>query len=232
MAFVLAAAGPLLRRMRPLARWLLTLALIGWFVSLTRFEPSIVRAGAMAALSATAFVLGRERAPGRILCLAVTGLLLVDPLLVGSVGFWLSVGATAGVATVGPWLGERLGMLGIAAMPVGVTIGAQIGVVVPALVVFGRLPLVSVPANLLAVPVAGFVMLYGLPAGLVAGFVPPVAPIVMFPCRLGVRWVDTVARLADRIEPGGAATWIGWAVLASAIVALASRPQLRVVPGA
>jgi competence protein ComEC len=88
------------------------------------------------------------------------------------------------------------------------------------MLVFGRLPLVSVPANLLAVPVAGFVMLYGLPAGLVAGFVPPVAPIVMFPCRLGVRWVDTVAQIADRIEPGGTATWIGWGVLLSLVGAL------------
>ena len=58
------------------------------------------------------------------------------------------------------------------AAPVGVTLGAQVGVVVPAVLVFGRLPLVSIPANLLAVPVAGFVMLYGLPAGLLAGAVP------------------------------------------------------------
>ena len=232
VSFVLAAAGPLLRVLRPWGRWVVTLGLIAWFVSLTRFEPSIVRAGTMAALSATAFVLGRERAPGRILCLAVTALVLVDPLIVRSVGFWLSVGATAGVVTAGPWLGERLQRLGPLAMPLGVTLGAQLGVIVPAMLVFGRLPLVSIPANLLAVPVAGFVMLYGLPAGLVAGFVPPVAPIVMFPCRLGVRWVDTVARLADRIEPGGAATWIGWALLATAIVALLAVPHLRVVPGA
>ena len=47
---------------------------------------------------------------------------------------------------------------------------------VPAALVFGRLPMMSVPANLLAVPVAGAVMLYGLPAGLLAGAVPPLAP--------------------------------------------------------
>ncbi len=217
VSFVLAAAGPLLRVLRPWARWAVTIGLIAWFVSLTRFEPSIVRAGAMAALSSTAFVVGRERAPTRILCLAVTTLLLVDPLLVHSVGFWLSVGATAGVATVGPWLAERMRPLGMFAMPVGVTLGAQVGVVVPAVWVFGRLPLVSVPANLLAVPVAGFVMLYGLPAGLVAGVVPAVAPVVMFPCRLGVRWVDTVAVLGEQLEPGGTVTWMGWVLLAVVI---------------
>jgi competence protein ComEC len=227
VSFVLAAAGPLLRALRPWSRWAVTLALIGWFVSLTRFEPSIVRAGTMAALSATAFALGRERAPGRVLWLAVTGLLLVDPLLVGSVGFWLSVGATAGVTTVGPLLAERLRPLGPFAMPVGVTIGAQAGVVVPAVLVFGRLPLVSVPANLLAVPVAGFVMLYGLPAGLLAGFAPPAAPVVMLPCRVGVRWVDTVAVLGERLEPGGHATWAGWAVLVALVTAIAAMNRGR-----
>ena len=227
VAFVLAAAGPLLRVLRPWWRWAVTLALIGWFVSLTRFEPSIVRAGAMAMLSATAFVLGRERSPARLLAVAVVVLLLVDPLLVGSVGFWLSVGATAGVATVGPWLAARLGWLGPMALPVGVTLGAQVGVVVPAVLVFGRLPLVSVPANLLAVPVAGFVMLYGLPAGLVAGWVPAVAPVVMFPCRVGVRWVDTVAVLGERLEPSGAAVWVGWTVLVALVAVIAAMNRGR-----
>jgi competence protein ComEC len=222
VSFVLAAAGPLLRVLRPWSRWVVTVGLIAWFASLTRFEPSIVRAGTMAALSSTAFVLGRERSPIRILWLAVTALLLVDPLLVHSVGFWLSVGATAGVAGVGPWLAPRLHRLGIFAMPTAVTIGAQVGVVIPAVWVFGRLPLVSVPANLLAVPVAGFVMLYGLPAGLVAGAVPAVGPVVMFPCRLGVRWVDTVAVLGARLEPGGAATWVGWGVLVAGVVSIAA----------
>jgi competence protein ComEC len=112
-------------------------------------------------------------------------------------------------------------------MPIGVTLGAQLGVVVPALLVFGRLPLVSVPANLLAVPVAGFVMLYGLPAGLVAGFVPALAPVVMFPCRIGVRWVDTVAVLGERIEPGGTATGAGWCVLFAAVGTIAAMNRSR-----
>ena len=222
VAFLLAAAGPLIRRLRPAARWAVTLALIGWFVMLTRFEPSIIRAGAMAALSATAFVLGRERHPTRLLCLAVIALLLVDPLLARSVGFWLSTGATAGVTTVGPWLAGRLRVLGMLATPVAITLGAQAGVLVPALVVFGQVPLVSVPANVLAGPVAGGVMLYGLPAGLLAGAVPAVAPVVMLPCRLGVRWVDLVAALGARVEPGGTASVVGSLALVVAVCVVAT----------
>lgn len=227
VAFVLAACGPLLVRLRPFGRWVVTVALIAWFVALTRFEPSILRAGVMAGLSATAFVTGRERSPQRLLAVAVLGLVLVDPLLVWSVGFWLSVGATGGVCTIGPWLACRLTLLGPLALPVGITLGAQVGVVVPSILVFGRLPLVSIPANLLAVPVAGMVMLYGLPAGLVAGWCAPLAPVLMLPARLGTRWVDTVAVLGARLEPSPAISWAGWVVVAVLVALLALRPGLQ-----
>ncbi|MEP6297453.1 MAG: ComEC/Rec2 family competence protein, partial [Ilumatobacter sp.] len=223
VSFLLAAAGPLLRRLRPWARWAFTIGLIAWFVALTRYEPSILRAGVMAGLSTTAFLLGRDRSPVRILAVAVTGLVLVDPLLVWSIGFWLSVGATLGVSALGPWLATRIRRIdptGIFALPLGVTLGAQIGVVVPAVLVFGRLPLVSIPANLLAVPVAGAVMLYGMPAGLVAGWVPFPAPVLMFPARLGTRWVDTVASLGARLEPDPPVQFAGWALIAVAVVVL------------
>jgi competence protein ComEC len=223
VSFLLAASGPLLRRLRPWARWVATIGLIAWFVALTRYEPSIVRAGVMAGLSSTAFVLGRERTPVRILAVAVAGLVLVDPLLVWSVGFWLSVGATFGVSGIGPFIAHRLARIRWMrrwALPLGVTLGAQIGVAVPSVLVFERLPLVSIPANLLAVPVAGAVMLYGLPAGLVAGWVPPVAPVVMFPARFGTRWVDTVAAIGSRLEPGPPGQFVGWLVVATAVVVL------------
>ncbi len=223
VSFLLAAAGPLLRRMRPWMRWAATIGLIAWFVALTRYEPSILRAGVMAGLSTTAFVLGRERAPVRILAVAVIGLVLADPLLVWSVGFWLSVGATLGVSALGPWLAirfRRIDRTGIFALPLGVTIGAQVGVMIPAVAVFGRLPLVSLAANLLAVPVAGMVMLYGLPAGLVAGWVPATAPMLMFPARVGTRWVDTVASLGARLEPDPPVQFVGWGVVAVAVVVL------------
>ncbi|NND74934.1 MAG: ComEC/Rec2 family competence protein [Ilumatobacter sp.] len=226
VSFVLAACGPLLRRLRTWPRLAVTIGLITWFVALTRFEPSIIRAGAMASLSALAYATGRERAPLRILALAVTGLVLVDPLLVWSIGFWLSVGATLGVSTAGPWLARRFQALGLFAMPLGITLGAQLGVIVPAVLVFGRLPLVSVPANLLAVPVAGAVMLYGMPAGLLAGWIPALATPVMLPARFGTRWVDTVALLGERVEPAPPWSWVGWALLA-AVAALIVAPRGR-----
>jgi competence protein ComEC len=91
--------------------------------------------------------------------------------------------------------------------------------------VFGGVPLVSLPANVLAVPVAGFVMLYGLPAALAAGVVvddaPWVATLLLLPARVGVRWVDTVAALGQRVEPSPTWRWPSWALIAVVIVGIA-----------
>ena len=183
-------------------------------------EPSVLRAGMMATLGATAYALGREREAVRSLAVAVVVLLLVDPLLAWSVGFWLSVGATAGVTGVGPWLAGRLHRLGPLAMPVAVTIGAQAGVAVPSILVFGRLSLVGTVANLVAVPIAGLVMLYGLPASLLAGAVPVVGALVMAPVGWGARWVDAVATVAAAVEPPAPWSWVGWVLVAGGLAGM------------
>jgi competence protein ComEC len=231
VAFVLAAASPVLRRMRPWWRWAATLGLIGWFMALTRFEPSVLRAGVMAMLGCSAFVLGRQQSVARLLAWTVTILVLVDPMLVWSVGFWLSTGATAGVCLVAPPLAERLpGPLWIRA-PLSVTLGAQIGVALPSWLVFHRLPLVSLPANLLAVPVAGLVMLFGIPAGLLSALVPPIAPVVMAPCAAGSRWVSTIAYLAAGAEPSPRWSAIGWLLVAALVCVFMIRYRWRRPPG-
>jgi hypothetical protein len=42
--------------------------------------------------------------------------------------------------------------------------------------------------------------LYGLPAAALAGAVPWLAEPLMFPTRVGVRWVDLVARAASAVD--------------------------------
>ena len=232
VAFVLAAAAPLLRRLRPRLRWLATIGLIGWFVALTRFEPSVLRAGVMAMIATTGHLIGREHPATRVLALAVCVLVVIDPMLVWSVGFWLSVGATLGVAALGtPLAGYIPGPRWIA-VPLGVTLGAQVGVAPVSLLVFGSMPLVSLPANLLAVPVAGFVMLYGLPAGLLAGALGGtaggvVASVIQMPSALGTRWVATVAGLGARLEPRPALALLGWSCVVALVAArfIAARRQ-------
>jgi len=227
VVFVLAAASPLLRRMRPWWRWAATLSLIGWFMALTRFEPSVLRAGVMAMLGCSSFVLGRQQSVARLLAWTVTILVLVDPMLVWSVGFWLSTGATAGVCLLAPPLAERLPGPRWLRAPLAVTLGAQAGVVIPSWLVFHRLPLVSLPANLLAVPVAGFVMLFGIPAGLASAVLTPIAPLLMAPCAAGTRWVATVAYLGSGVEPSPRIAAVGWLAVVAMVCALVIRYRWR-----
>ena len=140
----------------------------------------MLRAEAMAALALLSSTLGRPVSGLRILALAVTGLLLVDPLLVGSLGFLLSVGASAGILLLATPLAALLPGPRPLAEALGVTLAAQVGVAPVLVPVFDGLPVASLPANLLAVPVAGPLMMWGmaagLPAGIVGGTVGPAGP--------------------------------------------------------
>ncbi len=201
VAFVLALVGPLLRRSPRALRVAATLAVLLVFGAMTRWEPSVLRACAMAACAVLALHLGRPATGVRVLALAVTVLLLVDPFLLRSVGFQLSCGASLGIALLarpfadwlrGPaWLRESL----------GTTAAAQVGVAPVLLPVFGSIPLISFPANLLAVPLAGPLTMWGLTAGALAGLVrdvaPPLATALQVPTQLLAEGVLGLADLAS-----------------------------------
>lgn len=214
LAFVLALLAPVLRRLRLGSRCVVTVAAIGFFALITRGEPSVLRAAMMAGLSVSASTIGRQLSPIRLLAYAVASLVLIDPFLVDSVGFQLSVGASLGIVLLVPVL--RRSMPGPAPIVDGlaVTLAAQVGVAPVMISRFGGLPVAAVPANLLAVPVAGLVMVWGVGAGLGAGVLGGrVAALLHVPTRLMIAWISGVARQAARwplgeIRPVGAAVLI------------------------
>lgn len=221
VAFVLATVWPLVRRLRPGARWVASLAVLGAFCLLTRGEPSVLRACAMAAVAATALALARPVSSVRLLALAVAGLVLVDPMLVWSVGFALSAGATLGLVLGAGRLAALVPGPRPLALAVGVTLAAQAGVAPLSIAVFGGLPPASVLANVLAVPAAGPLMVWGLTAGLVAGFLPdPLAALLHLPTLVLLRWITTVASVAAAV-PLGLAGWPSVALLGLTAAGLA-----------
>lgn len=216
VAFVLAVAGPLLRRLRLWARLGVMLALIAMFALITRFEPSVLRASVMAAIAATLLTIAAPATRLRVIALAATLLLLIDPLLVRSVGFQLSMAATVAIVLMAPRLAAALPGPASLRDAVAVTVAAQLGVAPVLLAVFGPLPVASLPANLLAVPVAGAVMVWGLTAGLVAGLVGGwVAEVLHVPTQLLLLWVSEVARRTATL-PLGALDWRHVVALAGA----------------
>ena len=169
VAFVLAVVAPLAGRFRPAFRALWLFATLLIFAVITRFEPSVLRAVAMAGAGVGSSVLGSPIDGKRALSCAVAALLLIDPFLVRLVAFQLSVAATAGIVWWSAPLGERLVGPAWLRVPFATTAAAQLAVSPLLLGLFGPLPLASLPANLLAGPVSGAVMVWGCTGGLFAG---------------------------------------------------------------
>jgi competence protein ComEC len=199
VAFVLVLVRPVLVRLRFAPRLVVTLAVLAGFALLTRFEPSVLRATAMAAIAAFGTAVGRPSSGLRTLALALAGLLLCDPLLVTSLGFQLSVAGSAGIILGAAPLAAVLPGPRWLAAPLGVTGAAQLAVAPLLVHAFGPMTLVSLPANLLAVPAAGPVMMWGLTAGFAAGVVGGSAAALMhWPTRALLWWIEAVALVAAR----------------------------------
>ncbi|MGH9213452.1 MAG: ComEC/Rec2 family competence protein [Acidimicrobiales bacterium] len=231
VAFVLAAAAPVLMRVRFAPRLILTAGLLAGFALVTRGEPSVLRATAMAAVGAFAAATGRPTTSLRTLGVAVTGLLLCDPLLVSSLGFQLSMAGAAGIVVGAAPLQRRLPGPRWLTLPVAVTCAAQLAVAPLLIAAFGPLSLAALPANVVAVPAAGPVMVWGLTGGLVAGVVgDPLASLLHLPSRLLLWWIETVAFAAVRWPVGEVGGWhLGLLVVAGAVAGTAARCSIPVV---
>lgn len=194
VSFLLAIVAPLTRRAKPAVSFSLIACLLVIFALATRLEPSVLRATVTAGVSTLAAMRSARAAGVRSLSLAVIVLLLVDPFLAWSVGFQLSVGASVGILLLAPLIQSRLSSPHWIAVPVAITLAAQIGVSPVLLLVFGPVATVTIPANLLAGWAAGAVMTLGLSVGLLAAVVPePVAAVLQLPARSLVWWIDAVA---------------------------------------
>jgi len=201
--FVLVVAGPVLRRLRLWPRFVLGVAVVGGFAFLTRFEPSVVRASGMAAIALWAATSGRPSGSRRHLALAVTALLLVDPLLARSVGFRLSVAACLGVVLLAPRLAPRLPGPRWVREALATTVAAQLAVAPVLVPVFGAMPLAALPANVAAAPLAAGLMVWGVTAGLVAGVVGgPLAALLHLPSAVGLHALERVASWSAALPLG------------------------------
>ncbi len=231
VALLLVLVRPVLARLALRPRLVVTIGLIGFFGLVTRFEPSVLRASVMAAIAVTSSSLGRPAPSLRTLGLAVTAILIVDPLLVGHLAFALSVAASAGIVVLAGPIAARLSMLPRpVADAVGVTVAAQIGVAPVLVPVFEGLPVASVPANVLAAPAAGLVKAWGMSAGLAAGVAgEPLATAVHLPTRVLTEWIARVAAWGSALPLGVVRPGHLVAGAAAALVALAARRWRRPV---
>jgi competence protein ComEC len=233
VAFVLALCAPALRRLRLSGRLAAGMAVLVVFGTMTRWEPSVVRAIAMALIGLVAGYLGRPTSGVRALALAAIVLLAIDPFLLHSVGFLLSCGASLGITLLAAPITRRLRGPAWAREVLGVTAAAQVGVAPILIPVFGSMPLVSLPANLVAVPLAAPLTIWSLATGLAGGLVQPVLPqvtsLLTLPTTALLHALRAIAAVASRVPVtiDGRGAWAAIAVGSLIAAAVRSRSLRR-----
>ncbi|MEA2374390.1 MAG: competence protein ComEC [Thermoleophilaceae bacterium] len=160
-----ALAAPLLGALglRPGARVAVLLGLIALYVPLAGAGPSLQRAGVMGAAGLVALGAGRAASRWYALLLAAAVTLAVDPRVAGDPGWQLSFAAVVGILLLTPGIRRSLRALpGPLAEGAAITLAATI-VTAPLLAHhFGAVSLVSVVANLAALPLVPAIMWLGM----------------------------------------------------------------------
>jgi competence protein ComEC len=194
------------------APFLAALALLA-FVVIARPEPSVLRATVMSLIGLVAFFSGRERQGVPALSAAVILLVLIDPGLARSYGFALSVSATGGLLVLGPRWRDRLPsrLPRPVAEALAVSAAAQVACAPILVMLTGRVGVIAVIANLLAVPAVAPATLLGACAAVTALVALPVARLLVWPAGLAVGWIVGVARTAA-VMPFATVPWHGGAV--------------------
>ena len=228
VSFVLAALSPLLSRLKNRLRIIATLAVLVWFVLITRVEPSVVRAATMAGLAYLSVAFGRPTRTMRLIALTVLLAVIVDPLLAWSVGFFMSVGATCGLCIGAAPLAKLVSRPKWLAQLIGATIAAQLGVMPVVILIFGVPSVTGIIANVLAVPIAGLVMLVGLPMSLFSATISnlglgEISDLMMLPIQVGVRWVWWVAEIFAHLRFEGTVNLALWLGVLAGMIALRHR---------
>jgi ComEC/Rec2-related protein len=179
------------------------------FTVLARPGPPMVRATVTALVGWAAVATGRRSRALTSMAAAVLALLLIDPWLAATYGFALSVAATAGLVVSAPGWHARLAERGLAdwiAYPAAATAAAEL-YCEPLLVTFtGSLPLLAVPANILAVPAAPIATVSGVAAMAGDALWHPAGRLIAWFGQWPVRWICLVAHTGAAV-PGASVGW-------------------------
>jgi competence protein ComEC len=138
------------------------------FLSLTGFQPSVLRAVIMGFAALLGMALKRKVKQLGSLLLAATILLLFNPLWIWDLGFQLSFLATLGLIVTVPPIVKRLGWLPPAiASLIAVPLAATIWTLPLQLFVFGVVPVYSLILNIISTPFVSVLSIGGIISALV-----------------------------------------------------------------
>ena len=249
LALSLAAASAVAGRGSPLA--VLLAALTVWtYAALSGFDPPVVRAAIMGSLALTQILLGRGMRGVTALLLAATVMVGAQPSLLGSLSFQLSFTAMAGVlvglplitmlsgaiggsldasgSAMARWLSYGLTLMIASVVISTVTTAATVPLVA---MHFGSIPVMSVPATILAMPAMPLAIVGSAVTAVLGQIAPPLAVALGVLTWGPLAWLMWVAdAVPDELLP---APWltpavaIAWYAGLGMLVTLLSVPRVR-----
>jgi competence protein ComEC len=186
----------------------LALTGLGMFVVLVGPDASVLRAALMGSIAIASLAGGRMGRGLSFLCLAVMGLLLIDPGLATSFGFLLSVLATLGIIVLGSrmmgWTPAIVPRWAAAALAVPLSAQLLCGPVI--VLLQPQFSTYSLPANLVAAPLVAPVTLLGTAAVPLVAWVPWLATALIAVAGTFSAGVAGTARTAAGL-PGASLPW-------------------------
>lgn len=198
-----------------IGRTVASLSALVAYILLVGPDPSVLRAGVMAAAVILMLALGRSGWAINSLAISVISLLIADPWLAVEYGFGLSVLATAGILLLAPALAEKLAnkMPKLLALALSVTISAQLFCLPLLLQLQPGLATYSILANLFAGPAVAPVTVLGIIAVVLTPIIPAMVTPISFLASLGTYWIEAVAIFFSQL-PITFIPWLGGALAA------------------
>lgn len=204
LTIIIVMVRRLFRRRSRFQSLLFSLMLIGSFLFMTGFSPSIVRAGIVSSLSLVAWFWGRTLRPLLLLIAVATMTAMSNPLYLWSnIGWYLSFTSFFGVLVLGPLINSRFlpGRLqeNVVLATLSETISAQICTLPVILYIFGRLSTISILANVLVVPLTPLAMLLSFISGIAGMMHFQFAKIVVWPTQIVLDYMLSVSSVLAKI---------------------------------
>lgn len=191
---------------------------VGGFLLLAGAEPSVLRAAAMGVIALIGLGNGGRQRGVRALGVGVLVLIVIDPTLARSIGFALSVAATAAILLLVPRWREALGrwLPRWLAEAIAVPLAAQLACTPLVAAISGQVSLVAVAANVLAAPLVAPATVFGLVAGLVALVWTSAGQLLVMPAGWAATGLVAIAEHAAALPVPA----LGWSGSAGALVTL------------
>ncbi len=180
---------------------LLTIILIAWFVWFVGFSPSVVRAAIMGNLSLIAVIFGRQNWALLSLILAVSIMLLLNPLWITDLGFQLSALATLGIILFGAksQAKKKPLLIGLVSDELRITLAAQALTIPLIFFHFHRVSVISPVTNLLIGWTMAPIMILGWIAAALGSLFQPLGQLVAYPTWALLQFVIFAVEVTSKI---------------------------------